>query len=433
MVKVKYNSNNFVNYRINTPISKSKYNRDNWIAFDLEWEVTTGKNNITFPINYAFESLDKNASGGSVPPVMNEQYHNIVTFGFEDSYCNSGCYDRTDFSSQKSFLIAIKEKLLRYKYCFAWGSKAIVRKNMLSGNVEGINGDLVVLDSNFRNNEIASIIKYDTFTSIPYIKNDFYQKSNQAFISDIDLLQVFAKPLVKNIIFKNKYKSLRLDEVSKALLGYGKLENKTGAKLNEMSTDERKSYCLHDAHIVAELVRINDGEILKIMNIIASHTELKFEQVCHKGMAGIWKKILNEAISKKISLIGYENLPFVLKKLYSNKTTYPEYSDNYYDVEEGEGGEEIIQKYKGGSVISPHRGLHYDVHVFDVTSLYPTIIINHNISPETVNCSCCRNDIKARVMFNQDYLKDCQFIPKKDKGYWICQRKKGLFSKILRE
>lgn len=36
-------------------------------------------------------------------------------------------------------------------------------------------------------------------------------------------------------------------------------------------------------------------------------------------------------------------------------------------------------------------------------------------------------------MFNQEYLKDCQFIPKKDNGYWICQRKKGLFSKILQD
>ena len=36
-------------------------------------------------------------------------------------------------------------------------------------------------------------------------------------------------------------------------------------------------------------------------------------------------------------------------------------------------------------------------------------------------------------MFDQNYLKDCQFIPPKDNGYWICQRKRGLFSKILHE
>ena len=82
-----------------------------------------------------------------MPPV----FHNkIVTFGFEDSYGNSGCFDITDFDSQKSFLNAIKEKLLGYQYCFAWGSKAIERKEKGTGKVEGINGDLVVLDSNFK-------------------------------------------------------------------------------------------------------------------------------------------------------------------------------------------------------------------------------------------------------------------------------------------
>jgi hypothetical protein len=30
-----------------------------------------------------------------------------------------------------------------------------------------------------------------------------------------------------------------------------------------MSTDERKSYCLRDAHIVAELAEINDGRNLE--------------------------------------------------------------------------------------------------------------------------------------------------------------------------
>ena len=127
------------------------------------------------------------------------------------------------------------------------------------------------------------------------------------------MLKVFTKPLVRNV-FKNRYKSLRLDEVGKALLGYGKLDNKTGAKLDEMSIEQRKSYCLQDAHIVAELVRINNGEIIKIMHIIAFHTGLTFEEVCHKGMSSIWKKILNDAISKKIYLIGYNILP----KYYAN-------------------------------------------------------------------------------------------------------------------
>ncbi|MGH9974607.1 MAG: DNA polymerase domain-containing protein, partial [Nitrososphaeraceae archaeon] len=38
-----------------------------------------------------------------------------------------------------------------------------------------------------------------------------------------------------------------------------------------------------------------------------------------------------------------------------------------------------------------------NVHVFDITSLYPTMIVNNNISFETVDCSCCSNNPLAKV------------------------------------
>jgi hypothetical protein len=93
---------------------------------------------------------------------------------------------------------------LKYKYCFAWGSKAIKYKNEQNDSLSGINGDLVMLDLNFRSNGISSIVRYDKFSGVPYIKNV------GTATTDIDLLEVFAKPLVKC-------------EVATALLGYGKL------------------------------------------------------------------------------------------------------------------------------------------------------------------------------------------------------------------
>ena len=390
-----HNSNNFVNCQDNN-FTKFKSSIENWIAFDLEWEETDTKN-TTISIH---TSLDKIASGGSVPPVSSNK---IVTFGFEDSCGNSGCYDITDFDSQKSFLITLKEKLLQYKYCFAWGSKAIERKDARSDKVEGINGDLVVLDFNFKDNGITSIIKYDRFTSVPYIKED-YQNYKQSFIADIDLLSVFAKPLVRNV-FKNRYKSLRLDAVGKALLGYGKLENKTGAKLDEMSVNERKLYCLQDAHIVAKLARINNGQILKIMHIIASHTGLTFEEVCHKGMSSIWRKILNDAISKKISFIGYNVLPITLRKLYSNKTSFVDLHDNYYDYEQDQfENEDELSEYKENSY-------EYYIELLD-----QKIKERDSISTLDFNEKCFIN--RDSTLANKDNIKrkykgDCSFASKR--------------------
>ena len=124
-----------------------------------------------------------------------------------------------------------------------------------------------------------------------------------------------------------------------------------------------------------------------------------------------------------------------------------DYSDDFSNNPENnqEDGEEIptkanhrieietkesdFKKYKGAIVLEPVRGLHFDVHLFDVTSLYPTMIIKYNLSPETVNCSCCENNPKAKELYTAELLKDCKHIPKQ--GYWICQRRMGLFAKIL--
>jgi len=468
-----------------SPPSTCNKEIDNWIAFDFEWQVQNMKN-IQKTVEY---EVNENASGGSEPPVYFgvEEYNQIVTFGFEDSHAHKDCYDITDFASSKVFLEAIKEKLLNYRYCFAWGSKAVVRKNKETGVPEGINGDLIILDSNLKANGISTIVGYDKYSSIPYLKKDIFTSKNCILESDIDLLQVFAKPLVKTNLFKNKYKSLRLNEVSRSILRQGKLDNKSGAKLDEMSVDDRKSYCLHDAHLVAELIRVNNSDALKIMQVIASHTGLRFEEVCHKGMTGIWKRIINEAISKKIRIVGYENISSVLRKLYSNNSVsyetnlteyhfdyddeddeFLEYKENSYDhyidllgqksrnknsdtVDDysnvtysksnniGNNGKPLTRnKYKGGLVLTPTRGLYHDVYLFDITSLYPTMIINYNISPETVNCSCCKNDVKAWLAFDKELLSDLHHTSLMDSNntgisYWTCKRKKGIFSRLLEE
>ncbi len=47
-------------------------------------------------------------------------------------------------------------------------------------------------------------------------------------------------------------------------------------------------------------------------------------------------------------------------------------------------------QYTGGYVKEPKAGLHDNIAVFDFRSLYPSIIVTFNISPETLNCSCCK-------------------------------------------
>ena len=67
--------------------------------------------------------------------------------------------------------------------------------------------------------------------------------------------------------------------------------------------------------------------------------------------------------------------------------------------------------YTGDRVFEPVPGLHENVVVVDVASLYPTIAINCNTSPETVNRDCCSNEPEARAKqevlqeINEDLLR----------------------------
>ena len=67
----------------------------------------------------------------------------------------------------------------------------------------------------------------------------------------VDLHNVFGKPMVQTTIFKNAYRTLRLNEVSKAVLGDiiegvgGKYKGLTGKDIQTLP-NEQKKYVLRD-------------------------------------------------------------------------------------------------------------------------------------------------------------------------------------------
>ena len=70
----------------------------------------------------------------------------------------------------------------------------------------------------------------------------------------------------------------------------------------------------------------------------------------------------------------------------------------------------------GAFVKMPEPGIYDNLVVFDFRSLYPSIIISHNIDPFTLNCDCCE--------------KDAFVSPA---GYRFCRKKRGLIPSVLGE
>lgn len=72
--------------------------------------------------------------------------------------------------------------------------------------------------------------------------------------------------------------------------------------------------------------------------------------------------------------------------------------------------------YKGAVVIEPKKGIHSDILVFDFRSLYPTIIVTHNIDPWTFNFMPC---------------KKRQQVP--ESKWYFCADSKGFMPRHLQE
>jgi DNA polymerase I len=62
---------------------------------------------------------------------------------------------------------------------------------------------------------------------------------------------------------------------------------------------------------------------------------------------------------------------------------------NKNDPEEFKDGNELVVADRGGFIFEPKVGIHDDVGELDFASLYPAIMLNHNLSGETVKCKCC--------------------------------------------
>ena len=83
-------------------------------------------------------------------------------------------------------------------------------------------------------------------------------------------------------------------------------------------------------------------------------------------------------------------------------------------AEDFKDGLELLTIDKGGLTYAPVLGFHDQVAELDFASMYPTLMRDYNLSPETINCPCC---------------PDAPRVP--ETGYRVCQRRRGLVPKAL--
>ncbi len=70
---------------------------------------------------------------------------------------------------------------------------------------------------------------------------------------------------------------------------------------------------------------------------------------------------------------------------------------------------------RGGQIMNPDPGIYTDVVACDFSGYYPSLVVTHNLSSDTINCTCC---------------PDGPMVP--ELGYHVCVRQTGHQAEILR-
>ena len=229
-------------------------------------------------------------------------------------------------------------------------------------------------------------------------KNPLYMMRDSATLTDgvhLDLYRTMSNRAFQIYAFGQKYSDFSLNSVSKGLLGEEKIDY--GVELNDLTLYQTANYCQNDARLTYNLTAFNNDLLMNLLIVISRIARMPIDDISRMGVSQ-WIR----------SLLYYEHRQNGI--LIPRRQELDNKSSNVIN-------EAVIKdkKFRGGLVVEPVEGIHFDVTVMDFASLYPSIIKVKNLSYETVRCShdaCKKNTIPQT-------------------NHWVCTKKNGLTSVLI--
>ena len=211
----------------------------------------------------------------------------------------------------------------------------------------------------------------------------------------LDLYRTLSNRSFQIYAFSQKYTDFSLNSVSKALLNKEKIDY--GIEIDALNLYQTANYCYNDALLTFELTSFNNGLLMDLLVIIARIGRMPIDDIARMGVSQ-WIR----------SLLYYEHR--------QRNALIPK-REELQRRSEGVMSDAVIKdkKYRGGLVVEPKEGIHFNVVVMDFASLYPSIIKVRNLSYETVRCAheeCKKNKIP-------------------ETNHWTCSKKNGMTSIII--
>ena len=211
----------------------------------------------------------------------------------------------------------------------------------------------------------------------------------------IDLYRTFSNRSFQIYAFSHKYTDFSLNSITEGLLGESKMDYQ--GELEDLSLYELANYCYNDARLTHMLTSFNNDLLMDLLVVITRIARMPIDDISRMGVSQ-WIR----------SLFYFEH----------RRHNYLIPRRNELDLKSPVASTNAIikdKKYRGGLVVEPQEGIHFDVAVMDFASLYPSIIKVRNLSYETVRCihqECKQNTIPGTT-------------------HWVCTRKNGLTSMLI--
>ncbi|MEM2941218.1 MAG: DNA-directed DNA polymerase I [Thermoproteota archaeon] len=301
------------------------------------------------------------------PNTGNEKVYVLDTFDGEE---DDGVKKIIHVSSEKTLVTKVFEEIRRYPFIVTF------------------NGDK--FDLLYLYNRASRLSIGD---GIPLEKGrDYVDLSNGVHI---DLYRVFFNKSIQNYAYGGVYKEATLDAIGRALVGKGKIA--LTEEIWALKPRELAEYCFRDAEITFDLIANKNYLLLKLLVLFMRISRLPMEDVVRHGVSTWIKSTLLSIHRRNNYLIPRQEDIIQLK---SEKVS-----------------EAIIKgkKYRGAIVLEPKPGLYFNLVILDFASLYPSIIMNFNISYETVRCR----------------HEECRSNTPMSSPHWICIKRRGVESSII--
>jgi DNA replicative helicase MCM subunit Mcm2 (Cdc46/Mcm family) len=362
-----------------SPISKNIPRFNNFAAFDCEWYREDLKSNI------------ENGRSGK-----------IYCFCLVDNQGFKRTLHINQFDSDETkFLLSILEIIKPYDTLI--GYAILAKKNQYKKG--SIDGDVEILRRNF--DRIGYSLKFEECKNkVKFLDlhGIFSCNSTKAFLA-----------AAENII----YRTDTLHDVATAYLKEGKLESIKGTEAEFLEPDKQVSYCLQDALLCVKLAEKDNFRLLQIFYNISKEIfpYQDFFDTCNYAKPTSWWR-------NKLKLLNYQKVGGEAAKW-----------QNDHIIKDENGRPTKGVPFTGGKVFDPIPGLYKNVATYDVGSMYPTMSHVHNISSETINCNCCKDDPTTKIpddimkMINDDLV--AEGYERRPWHYRICRLRRGILSQIM--